>query len=250
MRSADTMARRCPPVTTASTSSGTGSRPKRATNRAARSIRNGSSPKLISAVSGVRRTRPARSAAPPCGSTSAGPAERPVTSSAIALIVKSRRARSSSMADEKVTAGLRESSWYTSDAERGDLVAADGAVGTGPGGTDGAERLALGPHGVGPPGDRPADLGRPGVGGEVEVRSGGVGPDEQVANGAADQVQPVSGGVEALGERGQLGQHGGETFGDHPREARTAHAETAPTSHDGRSEPRSGHPRSRYREPG
>ena len=36
----------------------------------------------------------------------------------------------------------------------------------------------------------------------------------------------MPGGVEAFGERGQLGQHGGETFRDHPREARTAHAET------------------------
>ena len=43
-----------------------------------------------------------------------------------------------------------------------------------------------------------------------------VGPEEQVAHGAADQVQPMHlGGREAVDERRQFGEHGGEAIGDH-----------------------------------
>ena len=76
-------------------------------NRAARSIRSGSSPKLISGDIGVRRVPVARSTAPPKGSTSVGLSD--VTSSAIALTVKSRRDRSASTASANSTSGLRES---------------------------------------------------------------------------------------------------------------------------------------------
>ena len=75
--------------------------------RAARSIRSGSSLKLTSGASGVRSTPVARSTAPPNGSTSTGLSD--VTSSAIALTVKSRRDRSASISSENSTSGLRES---------------------------------------------------------------------------------------------------------------------------------------------
>ena len=54
---------------------------------------------------GVRNREAARSAAPSKGSISSGAV--PVTSSAMALTVKSRRARSSTTSVEKVTSGLR-----------------------------------------------------------------------------------------------------------------------------------------------
>ena len=76
--------------------------------RAARIIRSGSSENDSSGVSGVRRIPAARSAAPPCGSTSRG-SEVP-TSSAMEFTVKSRRARSSVTEWENTTCGLRLSS--------------------------------------------------------------------------------------------------------------------------------------------
>ena len=75
-------------------------------NRAARSIRSGSSLKLSSGVSGVRSRRPARSAAPSNGSTSSGSGR----ASAMALTVKSRRDRSTSRRvgeDDVGLAGVR-----------------------------------------------------------------------------------------------------------------------------------------------
>ena len=82
--------------------------PKRAMKRAARIIRSGSSSNETTADSGVRSVAVARSAAPPCGSTSET-ASAP-SCSAIALIVKSRRSRSASIVSANVTSGLRESS--------------------------------------------------------------------------------------------------------------------------------------------
>ena len=111
MRSADTISSRWPSATTASTSSGTGSRPKRAMKRAARSIRSGSSEKLTSGVE--RRAQRRRGEV---GGAAERVDERGVggvaarSSSAIALIVKSRRPRSASMSSANVTCGLRESS--------------------------------------------------------------------------------------------------------------------------------------------
>ena len=55
MRSADTIASRSAIADHGATSSGTGFMSKRAMKRAARSIRNGSSEKLISGASGVRK---------------------------------------------------------------------------------------------------------------------------------------------------------------------------------------------------
>ena len=83
-------------------------------NRAARSIRSGSSLKLTSGPIGVRNVRVARSTAPSNGSTSSGASPSPVSSSAIALIVKSRRDRSASISSANTTWGLRESSVYAS----------------------------------------------------------------------------------------------------------------------------------------
>ena len=81
------------------------SKPSCAANRAARSIRNGSSEKEISGADGVIRRRAARSARPPCGSTNVRSGSR----IAIALMVKSRRTRSSSRLSPNATTGLRES---------------------------------------------------------------------------------------------------------------------------------------------
>ena len=79
-------------------------------NRAARSIRSGSSVKDTSGDSGVRSTPAARSATPPKGSMSSGASpSAPVTRSAMAFTVKSRRDRSASTSSAKVTSGLRES---------------------------------------------------------------------------------------------------------------------------------------------
>ena len=81
-----------------------------AMKRAARSIRSGSSVNDTSGDSGVRSTSAARSATPPKGSMSSGASSSaPVTRSAIALTVKSRRERSASTSVAKDTSGLRES---------------------------------------------------------------------------------------------------------------------------------------------
>ena len=79
-------------------------------NLAARIIRSGSSPKLISGDEGGRSSRSVRSARPPCGSTKRQPAGLgSLTSRAIAFTVKSRRIRSSCTVWPKTTSGLRES---------------------------------------------------------------------------------------------------------------------------------------------
>jgi len=107
MRSADTICSRSFIDTTAETSAASGSKPSVATNRAARSMRNGSSLKLSCGDNGVRSRLEFRSSSPPCGSTMRGAAE--VSSSAIALMVKSRRDKSVSTESENCTSGLRES---------------------------------------------------------------------------------------------------------------------------------------------
>ena len=88
----------------ASWTSGATRKPSLDANRAARIMRNGSSPKDTSAGAGVRSTPSARSRNPPHGSTNS-----PATmSTAMALTVKSRRTRSSSIRSPKATTGLRE----------------------------------------------------------------------------------------------------------------------------------------------
>ena len=76
---------------------GSSSSPSSTTRRTARSVRSGSSAKAVSET--IRTTRASRSARPPCGSSSSPPA----SGSAIALIVKSRAARSASMSPCSVT---------------------------------------------------------------------------------------------------------------------------------------------------
>ena len=112
MRSGDTILSRSCMLFTASTSSATGSSLSVEINRAARIIRNGSSLKLSVGESGVRNTRAIRSVAPPYGSTSTGCSA--VTSSAMALTVKSRRDKSVLISRENCTSGLRESGEYAS----------------------------------------------------------------------------------------------------------------------------------------
>ena len=85
------------------TTSGAGRNPSWATKRAARIILSGSSLNELSGVAGVRINRCARSVNPPYGSTNllSGIA------TAMALIVKSRRKRSSSSVSPNATSGFR-----------------------------------------------------------------------------------------------------------------------------------------------
>ena len=105
MRSAETIESRPAIRTTASTRAGSGSRENRAANRAARSMRSGSSPNDTSGSSGVRSRPAARSPSPSKGSISSMSGRR----SASALTVKSRRDRSTVMSSPNVTSGLRDS---------------------------------------------------------------------------------------------------------------------------------------------
>ena len=100
---------------------GIGFEPKRAMKRAARSMRNGSSPKLISGASGVRSTlrrgrRPHRTGrrAPDRPPAVGGDLEGDGVDREVAAL------RSSSMRSENVTCGLRESSVY--DSERNVVI--------------------------------------------------------------------------------------------------------------------------------
>ncbi len=111
MRSRETISSRPTRSVIASTVSCVGTSSSCATKRAARSIRRGSSSNEVAGLDGVRSRRLARSVSPPNGSM-----KRPSGSrTAMALTVKSLRARSSSTLRPKVTSGFRESSWYTSD---------------------------------------------------------------------------------------------------------------------------------------
>ncbi len=87
-------------------------------------------------------------------------------------------------------------------------------------GADRAELLALGPDRVRPALEAPLDLGRTGVGGQVEIEVVAPRPDEQVADRAANEVQAMAGLAESCSERGQLVQHGQQTFGNHGAKAR------------------------------
>jgi len=92
IRSADTIDSRPAIAVIAARTSGTTANPSSAVNRAARSIRSGSSLNESSGRPGVRSTLARRSRIPPDGSTSSSDGSR----AAMALTVKSRRARSSS----------------------------------------------------------------------------------------------------------------------------------------------------------
>ena len=77
------------------------------TNRAARSIRNGSSPKDTDGADGVSSTRSRSAAKPPSGSRNS-PGPFGVMRTAIAFTVKSRRTKSSSSRSPNRTSGLRD----------------------------------------------------------------------------------------------------------------------------------------------
>ncbi len=94
----------------AAITSGATSTPSWLTNRAARSIRSGSSPNDSSGAAGVRSRPRARSASPPYGSTK----PRSTTETAIAFMVKSRRSRSCSTESPYSTCGLRLTRSYRS----------------------------------------------------------------------------------------------------------------------------------------
>jgi hypothetical protein len=82
--------------------------------------------------------------------------------------------------------------------------------------TDGPEALALQPHRLRDGAHEVLDLVGTGVGGEVVVVALLDGaPEEQVAHDAPDEVHAVAGGLEALGNRSELGEHRGEPLGDH-----------------------------------
>ncbi len=98
------MAIRAAMAVIAATTSGATSKPSWAANRAARIIRNGSSPNDSSGGPGVRSRRRTRSSRPPNGSTKVSDG----SSTAIALTVKSRRRRSSSRLVPNATSGLRD----------------------------------------------------------------------------------------------------------------------------------------------
>ena len=95
----------------AASTSGAIAKPSCETKRAARIMRSGSSPKDSSGAMGVRSTPAVRSRMPSCRSTNSRLGRR----TAIALTVKSRRARSPASVSPKVTSGLRESTSYDSD---------------------------------------------------------------------------------------------------------------------------------------
>ncbi len=96
--------------TIALVTSGATWKPSLAANRAARSIRSGSSANDSRAVAGVRIVCSRRSISPPYGSENTWPG----TETAIALIVKSRRRRSSCRLSPYETIGFRLTRSYAS----------------------------------------------------------------------------------------------------------------------------------------
>ena len=159
--------------------------------RAARSMRNGSSLNETSGDSGVLNVRVARSAAPPNGSTRVGVGE--VSSSAIALIVKSRRDRSVSISSANSTCGLRESSLYAS--ARCVVISYVRPSFLAPIVPNRSPWVQIS---VGPPGEASLDVCRASRRGRVEVEVVAFVGDQQIANGSADEVQTVTGSREPL----------------------------------------------------
>ena len=171
-------------------------KPSCETNRAARSIRSGSSPKDTSGAAGVSST-PARSAAkPPSGSTNS-PA--PVGCDAHRHRVHGEVAAHQIVVERVAETHLRIARHpvVAVGAERGDLQAVPVLADA-----DGAELDAGVPQRVGPRPQRLLHLLGARVGGEVQV---GAQPAQQrVAHRAADQVQLVARGGE---QRAELAQH-------------------------------------------
>ena len=110
IRSADTISSRAACAVMAARTSSAIRNPSLAANRAARRIRSGSSPNDCSGGPGVRSTLSRSASKPPNGSAISYPGSR----AAIALMVKSRRLRSSSRDWPYRTSGLREVRPYCS----------------------------------------------------------------------------------------------------------------------------------------
>ena len=147
--------------------------------RAARSMRSGSSPKEISGSSGVRSRPAARSPSPSKGSISSMSGRR----SASALIVKSRRDRSTAMSSPKRHLGLARLRHVDLGPVRRDLVDRGALAGA-----DRAEARALCPHVVGPAPHQSLDLapGRASV-----VRSTSESPAAASGNSASRTDPPT-----------------------------------------------------------
>ena len=141
MRSAETIASRSCMARTASVSSGSGLRPNPAMNRAARSMRSGSSEKEISGSSGVRSRPRGEVGEPAVGvdELEVGQSQRHGVDGEVAP----RQVDLDGV--PKTTSGLRESGVVGLGPVGGDLVVP--AVLARP---DRPEALALEPHGVGP----------------------------------------------------------------------------------------------------
>ncbi len=189
IRSAETMESRPCMRSTAATKAGSGSSAKRAAKRAARSMRSGSSPNEISGSSGVRSRPAARSPSPLKGSMSSMSGRR----SASALMVKSRRDRSTSMLSPKLTSGLPRLGHVDLGPVRRDLVD-PGALA----GADRAEACPLQPDVVRPAAHQALGLVGAGVGRQVEV-TGRLGPggEQRVTHGSAHQIERPPGAREA-----------------------------------------------------
>ena len=110
IRSADTIDSRGAIARIADCTSLCTAKPSPAANRAARRMRSGSSSKESSGRPGVRITWSRRASRPPNGSVSSNDGSR----AAIALIVKSRRLRSSTSDVPYFTSGLRDERSYAS----------------------------------------------------------------------------------------------------------------------------------------
>ena len=158
------------------------------TNRAARSIRSGSSPKDTAGAAGVSSTRARSAAKPPSGSrNSPGPVWRDAHGHRVGREIAAHQIVLEAIAEAHL--GIARHLVVGVGAERGDLqavvVLAD---------ADGAELDPGVPHRVGPaPHDLLHLLGA-GVGGEVQV---GTQPAQQgIPHRTADEVQLVARGIE------------------------------------------------------
>ena len=188
--------------------SGAGTNPSWATNRAARSIRSGSSPNDTSGGDGVRSRPASRSTRPPCGSTKARSGQ-----------AQGHRVDREVAPHEVVVEGVPEGD---------DRLAGEPVVGVGPEGRHlddgapppGADRAELAAHVPrGRPPRRQDALGvvRAGRGREVEV--GRDAAEEGVAHRPADEGEVVPGRREPLTEVGEERQDGRQVGDRLPEQA-------------------------------
>ena len=210
-------------------------------NRAARSIRSGSSLKRH-----LRRQRRTQRAGHQIGGAAERIDERrrrAVSSSAMALTVKSRRDRSASIVVGELDVRLARVVVVRLGAMGGDLVDPIAALGA-----DRAEALALGPDRVGPTGEARLDLGRAGRRGGVEVevvgvRRRGAGRARSHRRGTAGARRPRTVRSAGRARRGPAGTDPGSQ--PSPADCQmarhsidVAHARARPTSARSTSRPR------------